>query len=61
MSKDELEQAAEMAKQQMENLSPDMVDEAINAMKEASTPAGAKPTPEGVVAGSSSDPVRKAM
>lgn len=55
MSKEELEQAAEMAKAQMENLSPDMVDEAIQAMKETSTD-GAKPTPEGVVAGSSSDP-----
>jgi len=49
MSKEELEQAAEMAKSQMENLTPDIVDEAMNALKETSTP-------DGVVAGSSSDP-----
>mmetsp|Transcript_4311 Transcript_4311/g.9670 ORF Transcript_4311/g.9670 Transcript_4311/m.9670 type:complete len:426 (+) Transcript_4311:48-1325(+) len=49
MTKEELEQAAEMAKSQMENLTPDIVDEAINSLKETSTP-------EGVVAGSSSDP-----
>eukprot|EP00581_Thalassiosira_minuscula_P010600 CAMPEP_0183722122 /NCGR_PEP_ID=MMETSP0737-20130205/14174_1 /TAXON_ID=385413 /ORGANISM="Thalassiosira miniscula, Strain CCMP1093" /LENGTH=431 /DNA_ID=CAMNT_0025952233 /DNA_START=49 /DNA_END=1344 /DNA_ORIENTATION=- len=55
MSKEDLEQAAEMAKNQMENLTPDMVDEAINAMKETSTPAP-QPVPEGVAAGSSSDP-----
>ena len=34
MSKEELEQAAEMAKKQMENLSPDLVDEAIQAIFE---------------------------
>lgn len=58
MSKEELEEAAEMAQKQMENLSPDMVDEAINAMKDTSTASAAvpKPVPEGVVAGSSSDP-----
>merc|ERR1719491_625950 len=58
MSKEELEQAAEMAKSQMENLSPDMVDEAIQAMKETSTPeaVATQPIPEGVVAGSTSDP-----
>jgi len=49
MSKEELEQAAEMAKSQMENLTPDIVDEAINSLKETSPP-------EGIVAGSSSDP-----
>ncbi|KAL3797510.1 hypothetical protein HJC23_009874 [Cyclotella cryptica] len=48
MSREELEQAAEM-----EKLSPDMVDEAIKAMKEATVE---KPLPDGVVAGSSSDP-----
>jgi len=53
MSREELEQAAEMAKKQMEKLSPDMVDEAIKAMKEATAE---KPLPDGVVAGSSSDP-----
>lgn len=42
-----------MAKKQMEKLSPDMVDEAIKAMKEATAE---KPLPDGVVAGSSSDP-----
>jgi len=58
MSKEELEQAAEMAKKQMENLSPDLVDEAIQAMKESSMEAltDAKPMPEGVIPGSSSDP-----
>lgn len=58
MSKEELEQAAEMAKKQMENLSPDLVDEAIQAMKESSMEAmnDAKTIPEGVVPGSSSDP-----
>mmetsp|Transcript_21312 Transcript_21312/g.50065 ORF Transcript_21312/g.50065 Transcript_21312/m.50065 type:complete len:424 (-) Transcript_21312:14-1285(-) len=54
MSKDELEKAAEVAKQQMENISPDMVDEAVKAMKQQSS--AAKPVPEGVVPGSSSDP-----
>ena len=54
MSKDELEKAAEAAKQQMENISPDMVDEAVKAMKQQSS--AAKPVPEGVVPGSSSDP-----
>lgn len=43
-----------MAKNQMENLSEDMVDEAINAMKEAAPSSSA--IPEGVVPGSSSDP-----
>lgn len=58
MSKEELEQAAEMAKDQMENLSPDMVDEAIKAMKDTSTDSASvsKSVPEGIVAGSSSDP-----
>lgn len=56
LSKEELEQAAEMAKKQMENLSPDMVDEAVKAMKESSTPTGAQPIPDGVLQGSSSDP-----
>jgi hypothetical protein len=58
LSKEELEQAAEMAKKQMENLSDDMVDEAVRAMKEASpsSSSAAKPVPDGVVPGSSSDP-----
>lgn len=58
MSREELEQAAEAAKKQMETLSPDMVDEAIQAMKESSSSSasGTKAVPEGVVAGSSSDP-----
>jgi len=58
MSKEQLEQAAEMAKNQMENLDSDLVDEAISALKETSTgdAADAKPMPEGVVPGSSSDP-----
>merc|ERR1719296_668724 len=58
MSKEELEEAAEMAQNQMKNLSPDMVDEAIQAMKETATPgdAGTTTTPEGAVAGGSSDP-----
>mmetsp|Transcript_14109 Transcript_14109/g.30665 ORF Transcript_14109/g.30665 Transcript_14109/m.30665 type:complete len:431 (-) Transcript_14109:92-1384(-) len=55
MSKEELEKAAEMAKDQMENLSPDMIDEAVKAMKDSSTDS-ATPVPEGIVAGSSSDP-----
>lgn len=42
-----------MAKKQMENLSPDAVDDAIKSMKEVT---GTKPLPDGVVAGSSSDP-----
>jgi hypothetical protein len=42
-----------MAKKQMEKISPDMVDEAINSMKGLPT---SKPLPDGVVAGSSSDP-----
>jgi hypothetical protein len=49
MSKEELEQAAEMAQDQMKNLSPDLVDEAISALKETST--------GDAVPGSSSDPV----
>ena len=59
MSKEELEKAADMAKQQMESLDPNMVDEAINAMKETSTGGAAdtKPVPDGVAPGSSSDPV----
>merc|ERR1712127_121235 len=56
MSKEELEEAAVMARNQMENLSPEMVDEAINAMKETLTPAASTSVPEGIVAGSSSDP-----
>lgn len=56
LSKEELEQAAEMAKKQMENLTPEMVDEAVKAMKETSTPTGTKSIPEGVVAKSSKDP-----
>merc|ERR1712086_1119696 len=47
-SKEELEQAAEMAQDQMKNLSPDLVDEAISALKETST--------GDAVPGSSSDP-----
>ena len=40
----------------MENLTPDMIDEAVTAMKDSSTPTGTQPIPEGVTAGSSSDP-----
>merc|ERR1719276_340267 len=56
MSKEELAEAAEMAKKQMENLSDDMVDEAIQAMADVSTPSAPTSVPEGVVAGSSTDP-----
>lgn len=58
MSKEELEQAAEMAKKQMETLSPELVDEAIQAMKESSmdSQTSASAIPEGVIPGSSSDP-----
>jgi len=56
LSKDELAAAAEMAQKQMENLTPDMIDEAVTAMKDSSTPTGTQPIPEGVTAGSSSDP-----
>ena len=42
-----------MAKKQMEKISPDAVDEAIKSMKESTS---TKPLPDGVVAGSSSDP-----
>ena len=56
MSKEELEQAAEMAKKQMENLSPELVDEAIQAMQESSMDGMKKSAPVGVIAGSSSDP-----
>lgn len=43
-----------MAKKQMETLSPDAVDEAIKGMKGTTT--ASEPLPDGVVAGSSSDP-----
>lgn len=43
-----------MAKKQMETLSPDAIDEAIKGMKGST--AASKPLPEGVAAGSSSDP-----
>ncbi|KAL7553958.1 hypothetical protein ACHAWF_017320 [Thalassiosira exigua] len=58
MSKEELAEAAEMAKKQMENLTPDMVDDAIKAMKDSTTSSSTTATlvPEGVTAGSSSDP-----
>jgi len=56
MSKEELETAAEMAKKQMENLSPELVDEAIQAMKESTADGMKKSVPVGVIEGSSSDP-----